>query len=183
MDRRILLGITGSIAAVKSPELVRLLVDKGYQVDCLLTASADKFVSKLALATFSGNPLIDDIFGADAWRIPHIKLAENADILVISPATAATLARCANGLAEDMVSLAYLTSPAPVLVAPAMHTGMWEHPATQANVKILRERGVTFIGPYIGPLADQSHGEGRMSEPTEILQAIEKILESRPMKA
>jgi phosphopantothenoylcysteine decarboxylase / phosphopantothenate---cysteine ligase len=176
MARRILLGISGSIAAIKSPELVRLLVDKGYDVDCVMTKGATHFVTPLSLSTFTGRPVVEEMFGDEAWRMPHLKLAENADVMVIAPATALMLARCAHGHTEDMVSLSYLTTTAPVLIAPAMHPTMWEHAATQANVKTLRERGVTFVGPYIGPLADKTHGEGRMSEPSEIIQTIEKVL-------
>jgi phosphopantothenoylcysteine decarboxylase / phosphopantothenate---cysteine ligase len=182
MARRILIGISGSIAAVKSPELVRLLVDKGYDVDCVLTKGASHFVAPLALATFSGHAVVEEMFGDEAWRMPHLRLAENADVMVIAPATALILGRCANGLTEDMVTLSYLTTTAPVLIAPAMHPTMWEHAATQTNVKTLRERGATFVGPYIGPLADKTHGEGRMSEPVEILQAIEKILDNTRSK-
>ena len=182
MARRVLLGVSGSIAAVKSPELVRLLVDRGLDVDCVLTKGATQFVTPLALSTFSGRPVVDEMFGNEAWRMPHLKLAEQADVMVIAPATALILARCAAGLSQDMVTLSYLTTTAPVLIAPAMHPTMWEHSATQANVKILRERGVIFVGPYIGPLADKTHGEGRMSEPAEILQAVEKALEGRAKK-
>jgi phosphopantothenoylcysteine decarboxylase/phosphopantothenate--cysteine ligase len=183
MARRVLLGISGSIAAVKSPELVRLLVDKGYDVECVLTKGATQFVTPLALSTFSGHAVVEEMFGAEAWRMPHLKLAENADVMVIAPATALILGRCANGLTEDMVTLSFLTTTAPVLIAPAMHPTMWEHRATVANVKTLRERGATFVGPYIGPLADKTQGEGRMSEPAEIVQAVEKILETRTKKA
>ena len=98
--------------------------------------------------------------------MPHLR-AENPDVFLVAPATATTIGRCANGLAEDVVSLGYLTTTAPVIMAPAMHPTMWEHPATQANIKILRDRGVQFVGPYIGPLADKTHGEGRMTEPGE----------------
>jgi len=183
MARRVLLGISGSIAAVKSPELVRLLVDKGYDVDCVATQGAMQFVTALALSTFSGHPVVDEMFGDEAWRMPHLKLADQADVMVIAPATALLLGRCAHGLTEDMVTLSFLTTTAPVLIAPAMHPTMWEHPATQANVKILRERGAAFVGPYVGPLADKTHGEGRMSEPAEIVAAVEKILETRTKKA
>jgi phosphopantothenoylcysteine decarboxylase/phosphopantothenate--cysteine ligase len=183
MARRILLGISGSIAAVKSPELVRLLVDRGFDVDCVMTKGATQFVAPLALATFSGRPVVEEMFGEEAWRMPHLRLAETADLMVIAPATALILGRCAQGLSEDMVSLSYITTTAPVLFAPAMHPTMWEHPATQSNVKLLRERGAHFVGPYIGPLADKTRGEGRMSEPAEILQEIEKVLSTRPKKA
>lgn len=173
---KILLGISGSIAAVKTPELVRLLVDKEFDVTCLLTKGAEEFVSPLSLATFSGNPVLRDIFGPDAYKLPHIQLAEQAQLMLIAPASASVLSRCAMGLADDMVSLTYITTNAPVLVAPAMHPTMWEHSATQSNVKILQGRGVQFTGPYIGPLADKTRGEGRMTEPEEIVKAVEKIL-------
>ena len=174
--RRILVGAAGSIAAVKTPEIVRLLVDKECKVQCLLTSGAKEFVAPLALATFSGNPVIDDIFGPAAYKLPHIVHAEQADLMIVAPTTAGLLARFATGMTDDIVSLCYITTKAPVLVAPAMHPTMWEHPATQANVKLLRERGVHFIGPYVGPLADKTRGEGRMSEPDEIVKAAEKIL-------
>jgi phosphopantothenoylcysteine synthetase/decarboxylase len=178
---RILLGISGSIAAVKTPELVRLMVDKGWDVSCVLTTSAEQFVAPLALATFSGKPVVQGMFDAEAFRMPHLRLAEEADLMLIAPATALLLGRMAHGLTDDMVSLCYLTTTAPVVVAPAMHPTMWEHAATQQNVKLLRERGVTVVGPYAvgpyaGPLADKSHGEGRMTEPAEIVKAVEKLL-------
>lgn len=173
---RVLLGVSGSIAAVKSPEIVRLLIDKSYDVSCVMTRGASNFVAPLALATFSGKPVHYELFDAESYRMPHLKLAEEADLMLIAPASATILARCAQGLAEDMVSLTYLTTTAPVLMAPAMHPTMWEHPATQANVKILRDRGVVFVGPFVGPLADKTRGEGRMSEPDEIVAAVEKKL-------
>lgn len=174
--KRILLGVTGSIAAVKAPELVRLLVDKNFDVQCVMTKESKEFVAPLALATFSGKPAPFEMFGPEAFRMPHITYSEQANLMIIAPASATMLARMAHGLSEDLVSLCYITTQAPVLVAPAMHPTMWEHPATQANVKILRERGVHFVGPYVGPLADKTRGEGRMSEVEEIVQAAEKIL-------
>lgn len=174
---RILLGVSGSIAAVKAPELVRALADKGYAVNCVMTKAAEKFVTPLALATLSGSPVVIDAFDDDAYRMKHLELAEQAQLLLIAPATANVMARCAQGLTEDMISLIYLTTKAPVLMAPAMHPTMWEHPASQANVKTLKSRGVHFSGPIVGPLADHSRGEGRMSEPEEIVKAAEKILQ------
>lgn len=176
MKPRILLGITGSIAAVKVPELVRLLVDKGFEVSCLMTTEAKEFVAPLPLSTFSGNLVIDDVFHPEAYKMPHIEMTEKAHLFLIAPATATAIARCAHGLAEDMVSLAYVAFAGPVLIAPAMHPPMWEHPATQANVKILKDRGVHFTGPYVGPLADKTRGEGRMTEPEEIVKAVERLL-------
>ncbi len=174
--RRVLLGVSGSIAAVKAPEIVRLFVDKGYDVQCVMTKEAREFVSPLALATFSGRQAYVDMFGPEAHQMPHISASEEADLMVIAPSSATMLARCAHGLAEDMVSLCYITTKAPVLIAPAMHPTMWEHPATQSNVAILRDRGVHFTGPYVGPLADKTRGDGRMSEPDEILEAVGKLL-------
>lgn len=181
MARRVVLGVTGSIAAVKAPELVRLLLDRDYEVDCFMTEGGKQFAAPLALATFTNRPVVDQMFGDEAWKMPHLR-AENPDVFLIAPATAAAIARCATGIADDIVSLGYLTTTAPVIIAPAMHPSMWEHPATQANVKTLRDRGAIFVGPYVGPLADKSHGEGRMSEPAEIVAAVEKSLESRSKK-
>ena len=176
LNPTITLGVTGSIAAVKAPELVRLLVDKGFEVKCALSEGAEHFVSPLVLATFSRNPVAKAIFDSESYRMPHLKLAEESSVLLIAPTSATVLARCARGLAEDMVSLIYISTTAPVIMAPAMHPTMWEHPATQENVKILRDRGVIFTGPYNGPLADKSHGEGRMSEPMDIVATVEKTL-------
>jgi phosphopantothenoylcysteine decarboxylase/phosphopantothenate--cysteine ligase len=179
--RRLLLGVSGSIAAVKAPEIVRLLVERGFDVTCLLTTEAAQFVSPLSLAAFSGKPVIADMFGPNAYSMPHLKLADSIDAMVIAPATATLIARCAHGLAEDMVSLTYITTTAPVLMAPAMHPTMWEHPATRENVKMLRARGVSFLGPFAGPLADNTQGEGRMIAPVEIVAAVETLLtEARP---
>lgn len=179
--RHIVLGVSGSIAAVKAPELVRLFRDRDYTVRCVMTKSAEHFTSPLVLSTFSGSPVVSDFFGAESYTMPHLSLAGEADILVVAPASATVLARMAHGLAEDMISLTYITTTSPTLVAPAMHNTMWEHPATQANVKILRDRGVEFIGPYQGPLADKTRAEGRMAEPTEIVSAAEEILKKKKL--
>lgn len=173
----VLLGVSGSIAAVKAPALVRLLVDHDFHVRCVLTNSAEKFVSPLVLSTFSGEPVISDIFNVEAHKMYHLKWAEEAKVMLLAPTSAATLARCAQGLSEDMVTLMYLTTTAPVIVAPAMHNTMWEHPATQNNTRILKERGATFVGPYQGPLADNSYGEGRMADPEEIVKAVEALVQ------
>ncbi|MFN0117646.1 MAG: flavoprotein [Elusimicrobiota bacterium] len=173
---RVLLGISASIAAVKTPELVRLFVDHNFEVKCFLTQEATRFVSPLVLSTFSKSAVLSDMFGPDAYQMPHLTCVESSDLLLIAPASAVMLGRCAQGLPEDLVSLAYISTTTPVFMAPAMHNTMWEHPATQANVKVLKDRGVQFLGPYAGPLADKTHGEGRMSEPQEIVEAIEKFL-------
>ncbi len=174
--RRIVVGITGSIAAVKAPALVRLLVDKNYDVSCVMSEGAEHFVAPLPLATFSGKPVVRGMFNDESYKLPHLRLAEGCDLFVVAPVSANILARCARGLTEDMVSLIYLSTTAPVVMAPAMHPTMWEHPATQENVKILKSRGVVFTGPFIGPLADKTRGDGRMSEPEKILRVIEDTL-------
>lgn len=176
---KVILGVSGSIAAVKAPELVRLLVEKGMDVTCLLTHEAEKFVTPLSLSTFSGNRAFSGVFGSDAYQMPHLKLAAEADIMVVAPMTATLLGRFAHGLSEDIISLTYITTEAPVVVAPALHPTMWTHPATQENVRILKSRGVVFSGPTQGLLADKSTGLGRMSEPIEIVSLIQKLLKNK----
>lgn len=178
----ILLGVSGSIAAVKAPELVRLLIDCDFHVRCVLTKNAEKFVSPLTLATFSAAPVPTDIFNNDAHQFNHLRWAEEATVMLIAPASAPTLSRCAHGLSDDMVSLMYLTTTAPILMAPAMHPTMWAHPATQSNVKILKDRGVSFLGPYQGRLADNTEGDGRMAEPVDLVNAVEALVKKTVKK-
>ena len=176
---RVVLGVTGSIAAFKAPELVRLLREKGFDVSCLLTEEAAHFVSPLVLSTFTGKPALTDMFSQESQGMPHLRSAEEADLYLVAPVTANVLARCAQGLADDLVSLTYLATGAPVVMAPAMHNTMWHHPATQANVRLLKERGVTFVGPIVGKLADGTTAEGRMSELKNIVGAVESMLEKK----
>jgi len=170
--KKIIIGVTGSIAAIKIPELVRKLRKEKFRVSCVLTPSAVNFVTPLVLSTLSGEEAVADLFAARTAHLPHLQSADEADLFLIAPASAATLARCAQGLAEDMVSLVYLATKAPVLIAPAMHGTMWEHPATRKNVEILKERGAQFIGPEKGDLADGTAGPGRMSEVDDIIAAV-----------
>lgn len=176
---RVLVGVAGSIAAVKATDVVRRLREAGHDVNCVMTESATQFVSPLALATFSGNPVHHQMFGPEAYQMPHLSLSAAAEVYVIVAATASTLARCAQGLADDLVSLCYITTTAPVVIAPAMHDTMWAHPAVQENVKILKARGVRFVGPIKGSLADQTQAEGRMSEPDDIAAAVGKTREGK----
>jgi phosphopantothenoylcysteine decarboxylase/phosphopantothenate--cysteine ligase len=176
-QRRVLLAVSGGIAAYKVPELVRALRADGHEVRCALTRSAAEFVSPLALQTVSGSRVRAELFDAEEeGEIDHIALADWADLVVVAPATAHVLARMAHGLADDLVTTLLLATRAPVLVAPAMNVNMWAHPATRANVECLRGRGVLFVGPASGPLACGWEGEGRMAEPAEIAAAVRLAL-------
>lgn len=173
----VVLGVTGGIAAYKACELTSRLRKAGAQVYVIMTKNACQFVAPLTFETLSNHPVATDTFARpETWEVEHVALAKRADVFVIAPATANILAKMACGLADDMLSTTVLATRAPVLVAPAMNTGMWDNPATQENVKRLRQRGVHFIGPEGGFLACGDTGAGRMSEPKDIFDAIEKLL-------
>ncbi|HXR97595.1 MAG TPA: bifunctional phosphopantothenoylcysteine decarboxylase/phosphopantothenate--cysteine ligase CoaBC, partial [Terriglobales bacterium] len=177
---RILLGISGGIAAYKTPELVRLLQQRGHSVQVALTRAAREFVAPLTLATLSREPLLDDLFPSPApSSIEHIDVAQAANVVVVAPATAHTLARMALGLADDFLTTALLATPAPVVVAPAMNLEMWRHPATQAHIATLTARGVTVVPPAAGYLACGMVGEGRMAELDAIADAAEHAAQPR----
>jgi phosphopantothenoylcysteine decarboxylase / phosphopantothenate---cysteine ligase len=163
---RVLLGVTGGIAAYKACELARLLVRAGHEVFPIVTRGAERFVTKETFAALT-------LHSVDESAYPHLT---KADILVVAPLTANTLAKFAHGLADDVLSEAALAHRGPVLVAPAMNTGMWEHPATQENVETLRARGVHFVGPAEGELAEGETGMGRMAEPEEIFARCQELL-------
>ena len=172
MARTIVLGVTGSIAAYKACELVRLFVKNGDDVHVIMTAHAREFVTPLTFRTLSRNPVESDMFADPLdWKPGHISLAEAADVLVVAPATANILAKMANGIADDLLSSGALATKAPVVVAPAMNTGMWESVATQENVRRLRVRGVRFVETATGELACGTSGPGRMAEPQAIFAA------------
>jgi phosphopantothenoylcysteine decarboxylase/phosphopantothenate--cysteine ligase len=177
MKRRILLVVSGGIAAYKAPELVRALVKNGHTVRCVLTEAAKQFVAPLALQAVSTEPVRSALFDlGEESRIGHIELADWAELAVVAPATADLLAKLAHGLADDLASTVLLATRAPLLVAPAMNVNMWSHPATQANLTTLRTRGVRFVGPEAGELACGWEGLGRMSEPAAIAAQIELML-------
>jgi phosphopantothenoylcysteine decarboxylase/phosphopantothenate--cysteine ligase len=171
--RSILLAVTGGVAAYKSAELCRLLVKAGAQVQVVLTASSSRFVGAATFQALSGRPVYTDLWDA---RVPnsmaHIELARAADLIVVAPATAHTLARAAQGLADDLLSTLLLAAGKPVLFAPAMNREMWLHPATQRNVALLRGDGARLCGPASGEQACGEVGEGRMVEPEDLLQDI-----------
>jgi phosphopantothenoylcysteine decarboxylase/phosphopantothenate--cysteine ligase len=175
--KRILLGVTGSIAAYKAVELLRQLTKAGAEVQVAMTEAATKFVTPLTFETLSRQEVLLDMWSlAYNHRIGHLEATERADLLVVAPATAQTIARLALGLADDFLSCIYLASRCPVLLAPAMDSDMFEHPALQANLASLRTRGVHILEPDLGPLASGLVGRGRLAEIPAILAAIERIL-------
>ncbi|MBC7906420.1 MAG: bifunctional phosphopantothenoylcysteine decarboxylase/phosphopantothenate--cysteine ligase CoaBC [Rhodospirillaceae bacterium] len=181
--RRVLLVISGGIAAYKSLELIRRLKERGAQVRCILTRNAQEFITPLAVQTLSGEKVCSDTFSlTDEHEIGHITLARDCDLVVVAPCTANLLAKMATGLADDLASTALLVTDKPILVAPAMNFRMWNHPATQANLATVRGRGAAIVGPNAGMLAENESGMGRMSEPAEILAAVEGILAAGPLK-
>lgn len=172
--KRILLVVSGGIAAFKVPDLIRRLAERGVSVRCAMTKAAEQFVTPLTLASLSGEKVATDIFSlTDETEMGHIELSRDADLVVVAPATANILARMANGLADDMATTLLLATDKPVLVAPAMNVRMWLHPATQRNIAQLQADGVAFIGPNDGEMACGEFGPGRMAEPLEIVAAIE----------
>ena len=175
--RNIVLGVTGGIAAYKSAELVSRLRHLGANVHVIMTRNATEFVSPLTFQTLSANQVVTDTFQApEYWNVEHVALAKLAEVFVIAPATANIIAKMASGIADDMLSTTILATKTPVLVAPAMNTGMWTAAATRENVKTLIERGVHFIGPDSGMLACGDEGAGRMSEPESIAEEICALL-------
>jgi phosphopantothenoylcysteine decarboxylase / phosphopantothenate---cysteine ligase len=180
---RVILGVGGGISAYKSAELARALVTRGYVVQPVMTKAATEFITPLTLASLTNKKVITDIFPDQpspeetlASSIEHISVALENDVLVIAPATADLLAKMAHGLASDFLTTLYLAFPGPVLLAPAMNTNMWLHPAVQANLKILTDRGHHIVGPDAGDLACGMVGAGRMSEPLAIAEALTALL-------
>jgi phosphopantothenoylcysteine decarboxylase len=176
-SRTIVLGVTGSIAAYKSAELTSLLVKQGHQVFVVMTHDAAEFITPLTLQTLSKNPVTTSFYDEkENWRPGHIALADQANLLLIAPATANVIAELANGLAGHPLAAIALATRAPVLIAPAMNGKMWEHPATQQNVATLKSRGVEFIGPEEGMLACGYEGVGRLWKVDDIAFRAEFLL-------
>ncbi len=183
---KIALGVSGGIAAYKAAEIVRLLQDRGIHVQVVMTAAAQEFVRPLTFAALSGEKVITGMFGSESnsgdaqanveSAIEHIAIAQTIDALVVAPATADVLARFAQGIANDFLSTLYLATTAPVVVAPAMNVNMWNHPATQANLEILRKRGVRIVDPGSGYLACGMTGAGRLAENEAIVAAVMEAL-------
>jgi len=170
--RRIVLGVTGSIAAYKAAELVRLFVKNGDDVTVLMTKAACEFIAPLTFQTLSRNPVFVDQFApVVSWKPEHISLAEAADLFVVAPATANTIAKMRYGLADNLLTATLLATKAPIVVAPVMNTGMLENPVTQENIAVLKARSVKIVEPDSGELACGATGKGRMPDTTKIFEA------------
>ncbi len=184
-SRKIILGVSGGIAAYKSAELVRQLRSAGYEVQVVMTAAARQFITPLTLASLSGNKVVTGLFhdGSDAdtlnSAIEHIDVAQSGDLLLAAPATADVLAKFAHGIADDFLTTTHLAFDGPVIVAPAMNTNMWEHPATRENIAVLRGRGVTVVEPGSGDLACGTVGPGRLAEISDIVSRVRSVFEER----
>ena len=187
LDRaRVLLGVCGSIAAYKAVEVCRRLVDTGAHVVPVMTADAERFVGAVTLSALASEPVRTSLWtssGGDDGPVPHIALARSVDVVLVAPATARFLGAYAAGIADDLLVNILLATTAPVVVCPAMHTEMWEHAATRANVALLRERGVHVVEPDSGRLAGGDEGAGRLPEPDRILQAVADVLGRRRRSA
>jgi phosphopantothenoylcysteine decarboxylase/phosphopantothenate--cysteine ligase len=183
--KRILLVMSGGIAAYKSLDLIRRLRERGAEVRPVMTAGAQQFVTPLAVGALSGGHVYTDLFSReDEQDVGHIRLARDCDLIVVAPATADLMAKMANGLADDLASTVLLATDRPVLLAPAMNPKMWSHPATRRNVETLRGDGLAFVGPNAGEMAEGGEaGLGRMAEPLEIAAAVEGLLDggARPL--
>lgn len=178
-SKRIVLGVTGSIAAHRAADLTSLLQKSGHQVNVVLTADAQRFITPLPFKTLSRQPVVTDLYDEEeGWKPTHIRLADEADLLLVAPATANSLAKLAHGLADDALTcIALALNPASrVLIAPAMNGRMWQHPATRLNVHALRERGVEFIGPDEGMLSCGYEGVGRLWPVEKIVEHVNKLL-------
>lgn len=175
----VVVGVTGGIAAYKTVHLVRALVTNGHEVHVVPTEDSLRFVGTTTWEAVSRNPVTTSVHD-DVSRVRHVTLGTSADLVVIAPATANTLAKMAAGIADDLLGVTLLATTAPVVVAPAMHTAMWEHAATQANIATLRARGVHLVGPADGPLTGGDSGPGRMVEPKEIVAAALAVAAARP---
>ncbi|MBG0829461.1 bifunctional phosphopantothenoylcysteine decarboxylase/phosphopantothenate--cysteine ligase CoaBC [Planomonospora sp. ID67723] len=176
----VVLGVSAGIAAYKACELLRLFTESGHDVRVIPTKEALRFVGEPTWAALSGNPVSADVWDA-VNEVPHVRIGQGADLVVVAPATADVLAKAAHGLAGDLLTNTLLTARCPVVFAPAMHTEMWEHPATQANVATLRERGALVLDPAVGRLTGADTGRGRLPDPVEIFEVCRRVLAGRSL--
>ncbi|MEV5844336.1 bifunctional phosphopantothenoylcysteine decarboxylase/phosphopantothenate--cysteine ligase CoaBC [Streptomyces sp. NPDC051985] len=172
---KVVLGVSGGIAAYKACELLRRLTESGHDVRVVPTASALHFVGAATWSALSGNPVSTEVWD-HVEEVPHVRIGQHADLVVVAPATADMLAKAAHGLADDLLTNTLLTARCPVVFAPAMHTEMWEHPATQENVATLRRRGAVVVEPAVGRLTGVDTGKGRLPDPGEIFEVCRRVL-------
>ncbi|MEU5163222.1 bifunctional phosphopantothenoylcysteine decarboxylase/phosphopantothenate--cysteine ligase CoaBC [Streptomyces sp. NPDC020875] len=172
---RVVLGVSGGIAAYKACELLRRLTESGHDVRVVPTASALEFVGAPTWAALSGHPVSTEVW-TDVHEVPHVRIGQRADLVVVAPATADLLAKAAHGLAGDLLTNTLLTARCPVVFVPAMHTEMWEHPATRENVAVLRRRGAVVVEPAVGRLTGVDTGKGRLPDPGEIFELCRRVL-------
>ena len=179
--KRVLLIVSGGIAAIKIPETIRRIRERGGEVRCVLTRGGEQFVTPLSLAALSEDKVYSDIFSlTDENEMGHIELSRDADVLMVAPASADIMAKMAAGLADDLATTVLLATDKPVICAPAMNVRMWEHAATQANMATLKNRGVTMVGPTEGDMACGEYGMGRMAEPADLVQALTDFFSDAP---
>ena len=176
MTSQVVLGVSGGIAAYKACELLRRFTESGHDVTVVPTAAALEFVGAPTWAALSGKPVSTDVW-TDVHAVPHVQIGQHADVVVVAPATADLLAKAAHGLADDLLTNTLLTARCPVVFAPAMHTEMWEHPATVANLATLRQRGAVVIEPAEGRLTGADTGKGRLPDPVEIFELVRGVLD------
>ncbi|MFJ7495019.1 bifunctional phosphopantothenoylcysteine decarboxylase/phosphopantothenate--cysteine ligase CoaBC [Streptomyces sp. NPDC097727] len=183
MDKpKVVLGVSGGIAAYKACELLRRLTESGHDVRVVPTESALHFVGAATWSALSGHPVSTGVWN-DVHEVPHVRIGQGADLVVVAPATADMLAKAAHGLADDLLTNTLLTARCPVVFAPAMHTEMWEHPATRENVATLRRRGAVVIEPAVGRLTGVDTGKGRLPDPGEIFEVCRRVLARGPVEA
>ncbi|MFH8517119.1 bifunctional phosphopantothenoylcysteine decarboxylase/phosphopantothenate--cysteine ligase CoaBC [Streptomyces gelaticus] len=182
MDKpKVVLGVSGGIAAYKACELLRRLTESGHDVRVVPTESSLHFVGAATWSALSGHPVSTEVWN-DVHEVPHVRIGQGADLVVVAPATADMLAKAAHGLADDLLTNTLLTARCPVVLAPAMHTEMWEHPATQENVATLRRRGAVVIEPAVGRLTGVDTGKGRLPDPGEIFEVCRRVLARGPVE-
>nr|WP_202553642.1 bifunctional phosphopantothenoylcysteine decarboxylase/phosphopantothenate--cysteine ligase CoaBC [Streptomyces sp. SID4936] len=179
---KVVLGVSGGIAAYKACELLRRLTESGHDVRVVPTESSLHFVGAATWSALSGHPVSTEVWN-DVHEVPHVRIGQGADLVVVAPATADLLARAAHGLADDLLTNTLLTARCPVVFAPAMHTEMWEHPATRENVATLRRRGAVVIEPAVGRLTGVDTGKGRLPDPGEIFEVCRRVLARGPVEA
>ena len=177
-QKRIILGVTGSIAAYKSADIIRRLIEKGFKVTVVMTREAELFIAPLTLSSLSGEKVYRGAFDQEeaSWQMPHIQLAQEADAFLIAPATANVISKMANGLADDLLTCIFLTIKAPVLIAPAMNTEMYQHKIIQENCAKLKAMGVQFIDPVKGKLACGTTGDGHIADVEIVVKSVLDIV-------